>query len=139
MQRTVEALLKKLDGTPIRKQTQAWQGFFQGSISVSILNEGDTSGAIRACLAFDTSPGDINDYIHKSDIDSGSTSRVQLVDEDGDSIPHKVLAVRRIGLHEESIRDRYEVEIEVPRSLQLSKLQILFTFGNDVLAKVQVE
>lgn len=111
----IEAIVKSLDGAPLRRITDTWIGFFEGSIRIEELQTDDAS--IRFDILIPTSPSDIGDFIWERERSSGTTNKIVLTQGDRPVPGAKVIGIAREGAAANwtaSPAEQYRIRFEVP-------------------------
>jgi hypothetical protein len=108
------ALIQALDGSPLQKQGAGWEGFFEGEITVSSLEE--RSDMVRFDMLLPTHTSDIGDFIWRSEQEAGSTEKVALTQGAEKVHDARVVHIVREGKSESWVKadsERYRLTFEV--------------------------
>jgi hypothetical protein len=117
-------VIESLHGRKIeRLQATGWPGFFDGSLAIENLREGD--GFLRFDLIVPTAESDRNDYIWRSEIERGRTEKVLLLQADELIANARITAISREGTTEgwaPAPSEQYRLRFEVPaKSIQADR------------------
>lgn len=107
---------RTLDGAVLERKTAAWQGFFEGTVGVEKVE--DQGGVVRFELILPTSEHDVEDYIWRSERESGTTDKVILLQGGARVAGARVAAIAREGKSERwtpAEAERYRLTFEVPK------------------------
>lgn len=128
-------LIASLHSAPIRKETKGWGELFKGALSIAIKDTRPEDNCVRVEVAFATDPSDNNDYIWRDEIAAGETDKVKFIQSGGQGIKQSVVEVKRIGLHDPTVADRYELAFDIDPSTILKPVSLIFLWNDAIIAQ----